>query len=237
MAAVTNGIKSKDRVKEFGEVFTPEKTVKEMCDLVKESSYDIYKTFLEPSCGNGAFLVELIDRKIQGAKNESDKALNADGSLNISEFNLNVLRGVASLYGVDIQGDNIEECYENMIERAKKAYKDNSGIDMAEDIEKAILKIIQFNVVLGNFLTNEQFKFNGTDNENFQELTFLDWKFKRVGSRIDAEYSDFLISDLNTPIGEAVKIRGFVDNLDKVKYTNSKADGDIDGSCDLSGLE
>lgn len=231
---VVKGIKSKDRVKEFGEVFTPENIVKDMCDLTKAESYDIYKTFLEPSCGNGAFLVELVDRKIQGAR---VKSLNDDGTLNNTEFNLNVLRGVSSIYGVDIQGDNVEECYVNMIERAEKAYKENSGgVEISKDMKNALLKIMQFNVIVGNFLTNEQFSLE--DNRNpIQDLTFLEWKFKRVGSRIDAEYSDFLISDLNNPIGEPVKIRGFFSNLDKVKYTNSKDAGDADGSADLSGLE
>lgn len=86
-------IKSKQRVKDFAEVFTPAHIVKDMCDLVPEEMWvSVDTTFLEPACGNGNFLAEILGRKFKQCENwqEGLKALN-------------------SVYGMDIQQDNVEE--------------------------------------------------------------------------------------------------------------------------------
>ena len=86
-------IKSKQRVKEHAEVFTAEREVKAMCDLIPSETWEnITSTFLEPACGTGNFLVEIYARKLERCQNEKDglKALN-------------------SIYGVDIQADNVAE--------------------------------------------------------------------------------------------------------------------------------
>lgn len=93
-------IKSKKRVKEFAEVFTAEREVKAMCDLIPSDIWEnIESTFLEPACGNGAFLTEIYARKLQRCQNEKDglKALN-------------------SIYGVDIQADNVIESRLRLVE-------------------------------------------------------------------------------------------------------------------------
>lgn len=86
-------IKSKERVKNFAEVFTAEREVKAMCDLIPEETWNnIESRFLEPCCGNGAFLREILDRKLKRCKTPKDglKALN-------------------SIFGIDIQQDNVDE--------------------------------------------------------------------------------------------------------------------------------
>lgn len=85
-------IKSRKRVKDFAEVFTAEREVKAMCDLVNDCCMDIDATFLEPSCGTGNFLVEIINRKLLQCKSNSD-----------------ILRAYRSVYGIDIQYDNVRE--------------------------------------------------------------------------------------------------------------------------------
>lgn len=93
-------IKSKQRVKEHGEVFTAEWTVKAMCDLIPSETWEnIESTFLEPACGTGNFLVEIYARKLQRCRNEKDglKALN-------------------SIFGVDIQADNVAESRLRLVE-------------------------------------------------------------------------------------------------------------------------
>lgn len=86
-------IKSKKRVREHGEVFTAEREVKAMCDLIpKEIWENIESTFLEPACGNGNFLVEIYARKLQFCKDEKDG-----------------LKALASIVGIDIQQDNVYE--------------------------------------------------------------------------------------------------------------------------------
>lgn len=90
---MSNQIKSKKRVKEFAEVFTPDFIVKDMCDLIPSEIWEnIESTFLEPACGNGNFLVEIYARKLEHCKDEKDG-----------------LKALASIVGIDIQQDNVDE--------------------------------------------------------------------------------------------------------------------------------
>lgn len=93
---IPSQIKSKARVKERGEVFTAEREVKAMCDLIPEEVWqDITKTFLEPACGTGNFLVEIFERKLKYCKDEKDG-----------------LKALASIFGIDIMEDN---CFESRV--------------------------------------------------------------------------------------------------------------------------
>lgn len=93
---IPSQIKSKVRVKERGEVFTAEREVKAMCDLIPEDIWrDINATFLEPACGNGNFLVEIFERKLKHCKDEKDG-----------------LKALASIVGIDIMEDN---CFESRV--------------------------------------------------------------------------------------------------------------------------
>lgn len=115
-------IKSKKRVKEFAEVFTAEREVKAMCDLVPQEVWeDITKTFLEPTCGNGAFLKEIFARKLKYCKSEKDglKALN-------------------SIYGIDIQQDNVDESRELLLKMYCENFPQSSDIAVAMAV--AIIK-------------------------------------------------------------------------------------------------
>ena len=86
-------IKSKKRVKDFAEVYTPQFIVKDMCDLIPSEIWEnIESTFLEPACGNGNFLVEIYARKLERCKDEKDG-----------------LKALASIVGIDIQQDNVDE--------------------------------------------------------------------------------------------------------------------------------
>ena len=97
-------IKSKQRVKDFAEVFTAEREVKAMCDLIPQETWDnIESTFLEPSCGNGNFLVEILSRKLNNCQNERE-----------------AFKAVASIVGIDIQADNCTESRARM----KKVFLD-----------------------------------------------------------------------------------------------------------------
>ena len=88
-----NQIKSKQRVKEFAEVFTSEREVKAMCDLIPSETWEnITSTFLEPACGTGNFLVEIYARKLERCKDEFDG-----------------LKALSSIIGIDIQQDNVDE--------------------------------------------------------------------------------------------------------------------------------
>lgn len=141
-------IKSKERVKEFAEVYTPAWLVKAMCDLVDDEKNegkkigDIFTTVLEPACGNGNFLVEILERKLKNCKTAED-----------------VNHALMSIYGVDIQADNIVEAKERMYAMLKE-----SGIPFDSYTTGLILNL---NIQQGDFLTNK--KANGKD------LIFIDW--------------------------------------------------------------
>lgn len=86
-------VKSKKRVKDFAEVYTAEREVKSMCDLIPPDMWRyIVTTFLEPACGNGAFLKEILARKLSHCITP-----------------LQGLCALESIYGIDIQADNVEE--------------------------------------------------------------------------------------------------------------------------------
>ena len=87
-------------MRDHGEVFTAEREVKAMCDLISEDMYsDLTKTFLEPACGEGAFLVEVLKRKLKYCKRAHEDGLTA----------------LNSLYGVDILPDNVEGTRQNLL--------------------------------------------------------------------------------------------------------------------------
>lgn len=124
-------IKSKQRVKEFAEVFTAQREVKAMCDLIPQEMYsDVAKTFLEPAVGQGVFLIEILKRKFPYCKSEKDglKALN-------------------SVYGVDIQADNVAECRTRLVELYKENFPNanNFAVSMA-------LAIANNNIICDDFL-------------------------------------------------------------------------------------
>ena len=124
-------IKSKQRGRERGEVFTAEREVKAMCDLIPEDIWrDITKTFLEPACGNGNFLVEIFERKLKYCKGEKDG-----------------LKALASIVGIDIMQDNVEESRIRLMTMYCKAFPKAS--------ETAILLasgILCNNIICGNSL-------------------------------------------------------------------------------------
>lgn len=124
-------IKSKQRVKDFAEVFTPKHIVKDMCDLVPEEMWtSIDTTFLEPACGTGNFLAEILERKFKLCKNWDDG-----------------LRALKSIYGMDIQQDNVEET------KLRLFYMYSTKFTTAPAI--AVLKaaqIVENNIVCGDFI-------------------------------------------------------------------------------------
>ena len=95
-------MKSKQRVAEHGEVFTAEREVKAMCDLVSQECDRIDSRFLEPACGNGNFLTEIITRKLATVKRLYKR--------NPYDYERYSVVAVSSIYGVDIMQDNTEEC-------------------------------------------------------------------------------------------------------------------------------
>lgn len=92
-------IKSRQRVADHGEVYTAEREVKAMCDLVSDECNRIDSRFLEPACGDGNFLAEILCRKLAAVKKKYKKS--------VIDYEKNSLLAVSSIYGVDILADNV----------------------------------------------------------------------------------------------------------------------------------
>lgn len=122
-------IKSKDRVKRNAEVYTPSWLVKDMCDMLPPDAWDsIDRTFLEPSCGNGNFLEEILVRKLKLCDNINDG-----------------ITALQSIFGIDILPDNVQESRDRMY----GIFMDKFGPSLFA------LEVLRKNIVLGNFLTKQ----------------------------------------------------------------------------------
>ena len=112
-------IKSADRVKNIGEVFTPQKTVDFMLDQpeIKTKVNSLTATFLEPSAGEGAFLVEILKRKLLYAKTQANGKKDLQNKL---------LQALSTLYGIELMEDNVKMLVMNMFSQFSFDYQ--SGI-------------------------------------------------------------------------------------------------------------
>ena len=131
MSAKSKQIKSKARVNKFAEVFTAEREVKDMCDLIPSEVWeDIGSRFLEPACGNGNFLVEIFERKLNRCES--------------AEQGLNALR---SIYGIDIQQDNVEESKQRLFDMFIKQFPKAPAITAI-----VAAQILENNIICGDSL-------------------------------------------------------------------------------------
>lgn len=164
---MTQQVKSKQRVSEHGEVFTAEREVKAMCDLVKQETERIDSRFLEPACGDGNFLAEVLERKLAVVKNKYKKSP--------LDYEKNSLLAVSSLYGVDIMADNVEICRERLYKIWAKQYKSVCKNECNEDVRKSIRFILSRNIVCGNALTLKCVDKNCNDTD--EPIVFSEWAF------------------------------------------------------------
>lgn len=112
---VKKQVNSKQRVADHGEVFTAEREVKAMCDLVKQETERIDSRFLEPACGDGNFLSEILSRKLAVVKKKYKKSP--------LDYEKNAILALSSIYGVDILLDNAIACRERLFIIWEKEYK------------------------------------------------------------------------------------------------------------------
>lgn len=172
-------VKSKQRVADHGEVFTPAWMVEAMLDLVKAETERIDSRFLEPACGSGNFLVRVLRRKLA--------AVELKYGMSDFEKRHYALLGLMCIYGIDLLHDNIAECHENMLE----IVADYLALDGKDDLFRAAANVLAQNVVHGDALTMLA--------STGQPITFAEWgylgkgKFQRRDFRFDtlAQMSSF----------------------------------------------
>lgn len=138
-------IVSRERVVEHGEVYTSDREVKAMVDLVKNEAERIESTFLEPACGDGNFLIEILSRKLKLVFNKYRKSQ--------TECEKYLVVAVGSIYGIDILPDNVQKCRERLFKMFKKAYHQKCKSYASVEFESVIQYILRKNIILGNALT------------------------------------------------------------------------------------
>lgn len=144
MANVSKIIKSKERVRELAEVFTGEREVRSMLDLVRYLSENPEHTFLEPSCGNGNFLVAILKRKLETIKTKYRNQIDA-------EFYM--IKAIASIYGIDISEENVLEARERLFYEVKDFYSNSYNTKKAmEGFWDSVRWIIEKNIIIGDML-------------------------------------------------------------------------------------
>ncbi|TPL04291.1 DNA methyltransferase [Mesorhizobium sp. B2-4-11] len=164
-------IKSKKRVADHGEVFTPAWLVDAMLNLVQGEADRIDARFLEPACGSGNFLVRVLQRKLAAVEIKFSK----------SDFERRhyALLGLMCIYGIELLADNVAECRANMLD----VLAEYLVIDNADDLYRAAFFVLSQNLLHGDALTMRA--------ENGKPITFAEWgylgkgKFQRRDFRLD----------------------------------------------------
>jgi len=165
-------IKSKKRVADHGEVFTPQWLVENMLDLVKGETERIDSRFLETACGSGNFLVPVLKRKLAAVEAKFGK----------SDFEKRhyALMAVMCTYGIEILDDNIAECRANMLE----ALTDYLNLSETDEVYLAAFYVLSQNLVHGDAMTMTM--------HDGQPIIFAEWgylgkgKFQRRDFRLDS---------------------------------------------------
>lgn len=164
-------VKSKQRVADHGEVFTPPWMVEAMLDLVKDETERIDSRFLEPACGSGNFLVRILGRKLAAVELKYGR----------SDFERRcyALLAVMCIYGIELLPDNIAECRANLLEILDEAL----NLEESDDLHRAAFYVLSQNLVHGDALSMRT--------HDDQPITFAEWgylgkgKYQRRDFRLD----------------------------------------------------
>jgi hypothetical protein len=163
--------RSKQRIADHGEVFTPAWMVEAMLDLVKDEAQRIDSRVLEPACGSGNFLVQVLRRKLAGVELKFGRA--------DFEKRHYALLALMCTYGIELLADNVAACRANLLE----TLIDYLNLDESEDLYRAASYVLSQNLVHGDAL-----KMRTSDD---QPITFAEWgylgkgRFQRRDFRLD----------------------------------------------------
>lgn len=136
---------SKQRVSDHGEVYTANREVVEILDLVKHETERVDSRFLEPACGHGNFLIEVLNRKLKIVENRYKKSQ--------TEFEYYSIIAISSLYGIDILEDNILVCRKRLLDKFNDVYIKNYKDKIKSECLESIKFILSKNIVWGDALT------------------------------------------------------------------------------------
>lgn len=145
MSETTKQVKSKKRVTDHGEVFTSEREVEAMLDLVKQETERIDSKFLEPACGDGNFLAEILKRKLAVVERKYKKSQ--------LEFERSAITAISSVYGVDILNDNVVACRTRLLGIFADFYSRNYKNEIDSRVIESAKFILGKNIIWGDALS------------------------------------------------------------------------------------
>lgn len=164
-------VKSKQRVADHGEVFTPAWMVEAMLDLVKDESERIDSRFLEPACGDGNFLVRILRRKLSAVELKYGKA--------DFERRHYALLALMCVYGIELLEDNIAECRRNLL----AIFAEYLSLTQSDEMYHAAFYVLSQNLVHGDAQSMRA--------HDSVPITFAEWgylgkgRFQRRDFRLD----------------------------------------------------
>ncbi|MEZ5607453.1 MAG: DNA methyltransferase [Burkholderiaceae bacterium] len=164
-------VKSKQRVADHGEVFTPSWMVEAMLDLVQGETERIDSRFLEPACGSGNFLVPILMRKLAAVELKYGK----------SDFEKRhfALLALMCCYGIELLADNMAECRAKLLQ----VFAEYLNLVEGDELHQAAARVLALNIVHGDALSMR--------NDAGEPITFAEWgylgkgKFQRRDFRFD----------------------------------------------------
>jgi len=152
---------SKKRVVDHGEVLTGKREVNAMLDLVKHEAERIDSRFLEPACGNGNFLAEILERKLRVVEERYGKSQ--------LEYERYAVLAVSSMYGIDIQEDNVQQCRHRLFAVFEWSYSRLFKERAKNECRESIRFILERNIIWGDALTLK------TAGDKPEYIVFSEW--------------------------------------------------------------
>jgi hypothetical protein len=180
-----NQINSKKRVNDHGEVFTAESEVNAMLDLVKYETDRIESRFLEPACGNGNFLVPILEKKLAIVRRKYARSQ--------LEFERYAILAIGSVYGIDILYDNVSNCRRRLFAIFDKIYLSLFKNKCKESYRSSVRLILRRNILHGDALSLK------TVGEKVEPIVFSKWSLARgsMMKRHDYVFSELMPKDVN----------------------------------------
>ncbi|MBQ9648805.1 MAG: SAM-dependent DNA methyltransferase [Prevotella sp.] len=177
---------SKQRVADHGEVYTAKREVNAMLDLVKEETERIDSRFLEPACGTGNFLVEILNRKMEAVHRKHAK--------NRHEYDLASAQAVSSMYGVELLPDNVDICRNRLLDQYLDTYQQHQHAEATSELTRCIRFLLKKNILCGDALTMLTEPPLRGEVGGGLPITFCEWTF--IGMDGKVKRRDFELAEL-----------------------------------------
>lgn len=177
---------SRQRVADHGEVYTARREVCAMLDLVKEETERIDSRFLEPACGTGNFLVEILSRKMEAVRKQFSR--------NRFEYDLASAQAVSSMYGVELLPDNVATCRQRLMCQYVETYRQHLSAEVPTELERCIRFLLKKNILCGDALTMLTVPSSSGEDGGGLPITFCEWTFIGTGGKVKRR--DFEMAEL-----------------------------------------